>query len=244
MLKIENLKKNFGSLEVLRGINLEVKKGEVVSIIEPSGSGKSTLLKSINFLANPDSGVISIDNLSVTIEEAKEKDRIALRKKTSMVFQDYNLFKNKNALENITESLIITRGIKKEVAEKLGFDLLEQVGLREKASSYPNELSGGQQQRVAIARALALEPNVILFDEPTSALDPELVNEVLEVIEDLAKRDITMIIVTHEMEFARKVSDRIIFMYEGVIRVDEKPKKFFGSEVDLRLQQFLGIIKK
>ncbi len=243
MLKIKKLRKSFDSLEVLRGIDLEVKKGEVVSIIGPSGSGKSTLLKSINFLANPDSGNITIDDLSLDIEEAREKDRIELRKKTSMVFQDYNLFKNKNALENITESLIITRGIKKSAAEKIGYQLLEQVGLKEKAESYPNELSGGQQQRVAIARALALEPKVILFDEPTSALDPELVNEVLEVIEELAKKDITMIIVTHEMEFARKVSDRVIFMYEGVIRVDEKPEKFFGSEVDLRLQQFLGTIK-
>jgi putative amino-acid transport system ATP-binding protein len=244
MLTINNLKKSFDTLDVLKGIDLRVKKGEVISIIGPSGSGKSTLLKSINFLANPDSGEIIIDNYKVDIKESSEREKLNLRRKTSMVFQDYNLFKNKNALENITESLIITRKIKKVEAERIAYDLLEQVGLKDKANNYPSELSGGQQQRVAIARALALEPNVILFDEPTSALDPELVAEVLEVIESLARKDITMLIVTHEMEFARKVSDRIIFMYEGKVRVEETPEKFFGTEVDERLQKFLGTINR
>jgi putative S-methylcysteine transport system ATP-binding protein len=242
MIKLNNLYKSFGKLEVLNGISLEVDQGEVVVIIGPSGSGKSTLLRCINFLETPQKGIISIADKTVDVGSAKKKDIFDLRKHTAMVFQAYNLFKNKTALQNVTESLIVTKKMKKTEAEKIGRDLLAQVGLSEKADTYPMALSGGQQQRVSIARAMALKPDVILFDEPTSALDPELVGEVLAVIKGMAEKHMTMIIVTHEMSFARDVADRVIFMDEGTIIEQGTPEQIFTNPQNERTRKFLNLV--
>lgn len=242
MLKINNLHKKFDDLKVLKGINLEVNKGEVVVIIGPSGSGKSTLLRCINYLETPEKGSIEISDIRVKAEEANKKAIQALRKETAMVFQSYNLFKNKTVLENITEALITVKNMTKDKAEKIGEMLLAQVGLIDKRDNYPSTLSGGQQQRVGIARAMALNPQVILFDEPTSALDPELVGEVLNVIKDLARNNMTMLIVTHEMGFAREVADKIIFMDEGYIVEQGKPEEIFVNPRHERSRRFLNQI--
>jgi len=239
MLKIENLFKSYGDNEVLKGINFQVNKGEIVTIIGPSGSGKSTLLRSINFLEDANAGTLNIDDLHIDMATPSRKDMMKARRKAAMVFQNYNLFKNKTALENISEGLIISLNMKKKEADQISRGLLKQVGLAEFEDSMPSQLSGGQQQRVGIARAMALKPNVILFDEPTSALDPELVGEVLQVIKDLAKEDITMIIVTHEMEFAKEVADRVIFMDQGIIAHEGKPDEVFDKMDNKRLQSFL-----
>ncbi|MCT4619457.1 MAG: amino acid ABC transporter ATP-binding protein [Marinisporobacter sp.] len=239
MIKINNLHKQFGSLKVLKGIDLSIKKGEVVVIIGPSGSGKSTLLRCLNYLEKPDTGSIQIDDLSVNVKNIEKQDINALRKSTAMVFQNYNLFKNKTALENITESLIIVKKTKKEEATQLGEKLLQQVGLSEKKDAYPSTLSGGQQQRVSIARAMALNPKVILFDEPTSALDPELVGEVLHVIRNLAKKTMSLLIVTHEMHFAKEVADRVIFMDDGNIIEEGSPENIFTYPQHERTKKFL-----
>lgn len=224
MISISHLSKRFADNEVLKDINLNIKQGEVVAIIGPSGSGKSTLLRCLNLLEKPNTGTIKIGSVALNSEQYRSKDEINLRKQSAMVFQHYNLFKNKTALENITYPLIVGQKIGKDKAKQQGLSLLERVGMLPYANQYPITLSGGQQQRVAIARALAVRPKVLLFDEPTSALDPERVHEVLQVMLQLAKEHITMIIVTHEMEFAKYVADRIIFMANGVI-VEEGPAK-------------------
>lgn len=242
MVSIDNLHKSYNKLDVLKGIELQVSEGEVVVIIGPSGSGKSTLLRCLNLLETPDKGYISIKDIQVKVEDMNHRDILALRRSTAMVFQNYNLFKNKTALENVIESLLVVKKIPKEDAIKQGEDLLAMVGLSEKRDSYPSSLSGGQQQRVAIARAMAVNPHVILFDEPTSALDPELVGEVLSVIRKLAEENMTMLIVTHEMGFARDVADRVIFMDEGVIVEAGSPTEIFTNPKEDRTKRFLGQI--
>lgn len=239
MIQVKNLRKKFKNLVVLDGIDLNVNRGEVVAIIGPSGSGKSTLLRCLNFLETPDEGIISIGEATLDVTNYTQKDVHALRQQTAMVFQNYNLFKNKTALQNITESLILTKNITKQQAEKVGRDLLENVGLAHKADNYPITLSGGQQQRVGIARALAVDPHAILLDEPTSALDPELVSEVLQVIKNISQQDTTMLIVTHEMDFAREVADKIIFMADGCIIEQGTPEELFDFTSNPRTKKFL-----
>ncbi|WP_261036735.1 amino acid ABC transporter ATP-binding protein [Streptococcus mitis] len=237
LIKIENLHKSFGKNEVLKGINLEIKRGEVVVIIGPSGSGKSTLLRSMNLLEEATKGKVIFEAVDIT---DKKNDLFAMREKMGMVFQQFNLFPNMTVMENITLSPIKTKGESKEVAEKRAQELLEKVGLPDKATAYPQSLSGGQQQRIAIARGLAMEPDVLLFDEPTSALDPEMVGEVLAVMQDLAKSGMTMVIVTHEMGFAREVADRVIFMADGVVVEDGTPEQIFEQTQEQRTKDFLS----
>lgn len=247
MIKVTNLKKQFNNLVVLDGINFEVKRGEVLTIIGPSGSGKSTLLRCLNFLETPNAGIIEIgeeDKVTLDVSNYKQRDVFELRKQTAMVFQNYNLYKNKTTLQNVTESLIVTKKIPLKQANEIGLELLKQVGLEEKANNYPATLSGGQQQRVSIARALALKPHAILFDEPTSSLDPELVSEVLQVIKSIAERETTMIIVTHEMDFAREVSDNIIFMADGHIIEQGTPDEIFGNPQQDRTKSFIKQLKQ
>lgn len=239
MLKVKNIKLSFGNNEVLKGINFKIEKGQVISIIGPSGSGKSTFLRSLNFLETPDEGEITFDGKVFNIKNMSKKDINELRKYTTMVFQNYNLFKNKTALENVIEGLIVVKKMNKSKAVEIGIKMLQKVGLQDKAGSYPNQLSGGQQQRVAIARAIAMNPEVILLDEPTSALDPELIGEVLKVIKDMVNEHMTMIIVTHEMQFAREISDYIIFMDRGVIVEEGTPERIFNNTESERLQNFL-----
>lgn len=239
MIKIRNLSKSFGQLKVLRDINLEVKKGQVVAIIGPSGTGKSTLLRCINYLEEPEEGEIEIDGFKVNAKNITRKEIYELRKKTSMVFQTYNLFKNKTALENVMEPLTTVKKMDRKVAEKKALNILDAVGLLDKKDFYPSKLSGGQQQRVGIGRAMAVEPKVMLFDEPTSALDPELVGEVLDVIRSLAENHTTMLIVTHEMDFARNVADKIIFMDDGRIVELGSPEQIFNDAQNIRTAQFL-----
>lgn len=224
MISVEKLSKSFGKNTVLKSIDLSIQKGEVVAIIGPSGSGKSTLLRCLNLLEKPDEGKIKIASKEFDVKDHSRQDEVSLRHQSAMVFQSYNLFKNKTALENITLAPLVNQKLNKAEATDLGLSLLKQVGLSEQANQYPVTLSGGQQQRIAIARALAVKPKVLLFDEPTSALDPERVNEVLQVIQQLAKQKITMVIVTHEMDFAKHVADRIIFMADGHI-VEQGPAK-------------------
>lgn len=226
MINITNLYKNFGDLEVLKNISTEIKKGEIISIIGPSGSGKSTFLRCINKLEEPSSGHIYIDGMDLM---DKNTDINKVRERVGMVFQHFNLFPNMTVLDNLTLSPIMVKKESKEEAEKYALSLLEKVGLSDKANSYPTQLSGGQKQRIAIARALAMKPEVILFDEPTSALDPEMIKEVLDVMRDLAKEGMTMLIVTHEMGFARNVGNRILFMDKGEIIEDCPPKEFFEN---------------
>ncbi|OBZ16140.1 amino acid ABC transporter ATP-binding protein [Bacillus sp. FJAT-27264] len=238
MIKLENITKSFGRQAVLKGVNLVVEKGDVVAILGPSGSGKTTLLRCINYLERPNDGEITIDALTVNCKSPSKKDIHTLRGKTAMVFQQYNLFRHKTALENVMEGLVVVQKVEKEEARRRSIELLEKVGLGNKLDAYPSQLSGGQQQRVGIARALALNPEVILFDEPTSALDPELVGEVLGVIRKIAKEGITMIIVTHEMGFAQEVSNHVVFMDEGVIVEEGKPNDIFVSPKEERTKQF------
>lgn len=244
MIKITNLHKKFGELEVLKGVNLNVNKGEVIAIIGPSGTGKSTLLRCINYLEEPTEGIIEIDDIKVDAKKHSKEDVRKLRMNTSMVFQSYNLFKNKTALENIMEPLVTVQKMKKVEAQKIAKDLLNQVGLSDKKDYYPSKLSGGQQQRVGIARAMAVNPKLMLFDEPTSALDPELVGEVLGVIKSLAEKHRTMLIVTHEMKFAREAADRIIFMDGGNIIEEGTPEEIFDNPKNPRTQKFLNLIEK
>ena len=239
MIKVENLKLSFGKNEVLKGINFKIEKGQVISIIGPSGSGKSTFLRSLNFLETASSGTITFGNETFDLSKINKKDINRLRKNTTMVFQNYNLFKNKTALENVIEGLLIVKKMNKNEAAEIGLKMLEKVGLKDKAEFYPNQLSGGQQQRVGIARAVAMSPEVILLDEPTSALDPELIGEVLKVIKDMVKENMTMIIVTHEMQFAREVSDYVVFMDGGTIIEEGKPEEIFKNSASERLQNFL-----
>ncbi|WP_010276066.1 amino acid ABC transporter ATP-binding protein [Paenibacillus senegalensis] len=239
MIKVTNLRKSFNDLVVLDGINFEVKDREVMSIIGPSGSGKSTLIRCLNFLEKPDTATIEIGNVKLNAERCTRKEIRDLRAQTAMVFQNYNLYKNKTALQNVTESLIVVKKMPKKEAEEFGMELLRKVGLEDKRDNYPVTLSGGQQQRVSIARALALRPHAVLFDEPTSSLDPELVGEVLQVIKSIAEMDTTMIIVTHEMDFAREVSDHVIFMADGNIVEQGPPGEFFNNPQHDRTKQFL-----
>jgi putative amino-acid transport system ATP-binding protein len=240
MIKVTNLRKQFNDLVVLNGIDLQVNRGEVIAIIGPSGSGKSTLLRCLNLLEDPDDGLIEIGEATLDAKKYNRKEAHFLRQQTAMVFQNYNLFKNKTALQNIMEPLIVTKKMKEVDARKVAQSLLEQVGLADKADNYPITLSGGQQQRVSIARALAVDPHAILFDEPTSALDPELVAEVLQVIKAIVQRQTTMIIVTHEMAFARDVADKVIFMAEGVIVEQGTPEQIFDNSQNPRTQRFLN----
>ncbi|MEI2364893.1 amino acid ABC transporter ATP-binding protein [Niallia circulans] len=244
MIAVTNLKKRFGENIVLDGVNLKVNRGEVLAIIGPSGSGKSTLLRCLNLLELPDEGVIQIGETNVNVQKMGRKDIHQLRQETAMVFQNYNLFKNKTALQNVTESLIVAKKMNKQDAEKLGKELLVKVGLEDKFHQYPATLSGGQQQRVGIARALAVKPHAILFDEPTSALDPEWVSEVLQVIKDIAQQNTTMIIVTHEMKFAEEVADRVIFMADGNIIEENEPKELFHHPQNIRTKQFLKNLER
>lgn len=238
MISVNHLKKSFGNNEVLKDINEEVKQGEVVVVIGPSGSGKSTFLRCLNLLEDPTDGEIVFEGTSLT--GLKENELNQLRQKMGMVFQQFNLFPHKTALENLTIAPTITKGISKEEAKKKAIELLQQVGLGDKVDAYPASLSGGQQQRVAIARALAMEPDVMLFDEPTSALDPEMVGEVLEVMRDLAEAGMTMVVVTHEMGFAREVADRVLFMDDGYIVEQAVPDKIFTNPDNPRTQDFLA----
>ena len=238
MIEIKNLKKSFGELEVLKGIDLHIDEREVVVIIGPSGSGKSTLLRCINFLEEPTGGTITVDNIPMTGEENINK----VREEVGMVFQRFNLFPHMSVLDNITLAPMKVRKISREKAEMTAQDLLDRVGLGDKANAFPNQLSGGQQQRVAIARALAMQPKVMLFDEPTSALDPEMVGEVLDVMKRLAESGMTMVIVTHEMGFAREVGTRLLFVDGGYIVEEGVPKEVFENPKEERTKLFLSKI--
>lgn len=247
IIKVENLHKYFHSLHVLKGINLSVKKGEIVSVIGPSGSGKSTLLRCLNHLEVADKGSISFEGHYIAKADSSgkavyksNKEVLAICSSLGMVFQNFNLFPHKSVIQNIVEAPIMVKGKSKAEAEQKAVELLGKVGLLEKKDAYPGQLSGGQKQRVAIARALAMEPEIMLFDEPTSALDPELIGEVLQVIKNLAEEKMTMIIVTHEMNFAREISDRVIFMDDGQIVVDGVPDDIFVNPEHPRIQTFLN----
>lgn len=239
MIHVEKLKKSFGDVHVLNGITTDIKKGEVLVILGPSGCGKSTFLRCLNLLETPTGGKIYLDGTEIT----DPKNNInKIRQSMMMVFQHFNLFPHKTILENLTIAPIKLKGLSKEEADKKGMELLERVGLGEKANAYPSQLSGGQKQRVAICRALAMDPEVILFDEPTSALDPEMVGEVLDVMKELAQSGMTMICVTHEMGFAREVANRIIFLDEGKIAEDGTPEQVFDHPKNERLKSFLSKI--
>jgi ABC-type polar amino acid transport system ATPase subunit len=239
MLNLQNVYKKFGDTVVLRGVSLDVNQGDVVAILGPSGSGKTTLLRCAGYLTKADSGTLTIDDVQYDMKRISSKDLREYRKKVGFVFQNFNLYGNKTALGNVTLGLTVAQKMPKEEAEAIGRDLLERVGLADRMDYYPSKLSGGQQQRVAIARALAMQPEIMLFDEPTSALDPELVGEVLSVMQELAKEGMTMIVVTHEMAFAREVANRVLFMENGKIVEEGAPSEIFGNPKSERLQQFL-----
>ena len=241
LLKIENLKKAFGNLEVLKGLTTTIEKGEVVVMIGPSGGGKSTFLRCMNLLEQPTAGSIVFDGIDIVSADEKTKNRV--RSEMGMVFQHFNLFPHLSILDNITLAPRLVRGIDRVVAEKKAMELLARVGLAEKARAYPQQLSGGQKQRVAIVRSLAMEPKVMLFDEPTSALDPEMVGEVLDVMKDLAKNGMTMVVVTHEMRFARDVASRVLFLEGGTIAAEGTPQEIFGQKHAGRLGAFLGKVQ-
>ena len=239
MVELKNIRKKLGGVDILNGVDLSVEEGEVVVILGPSGSGKTTLLRTINFLGPADAGTITVDGLTVDSQKHHHKETLALRRKTGMVFQNYNLFRNKTALENVTEGLIIGRKMPKAEAIQIGRQALEKVGLSDREDYYPSQLSGGQQQRVAIARAIATKPEIIYFDEPTSALDPELTGEVLAVMRTLAEEGMTMLVVTHEMGFAQNVSNQVVFMEHGVVVESGDSYSFFHSPREERTRSFL-----
>ena len=240
MLKVTGIHKKFNKHEVLKGIDLTVNKGNVVVILGPSGSGKTTLLRCINFLEKADSGHLDFDEISLDYDTVTGKQIHNVRKKTAFVFQNYNLFNNKTVLENVAEGLIYGHGVEKAKAIGISRQAIDKVGLSDHYDYYPSQLSGGQQQRVGIARAIAIEPEVILFDEPTSALDPELIGEVLTIIRQLAKEGKTMVIVTHEMQFAREIATHVIFMEDGIIVEEGDPEKVFSKPEKERTRQFLS----
>jgi len=247
VLSVKKIYMSFGDLEVINGVSIDVKKGEVVVILGPSGSGKTTFLRCINFLERAREGTITIGDCTVDHASSKNSNKkkiLNLRKKTAMVFQNYNLFKNKTLIQNVNEGLTTVQKLDKKEAYKKSKEILESVGLGEKLNHYPSMISGGQQQRTSIARALVLNPDVILFDEPTSALDPELVGEVLDLMKKIAAQGITMIVVTHEISFARDVATRVIFMDSGVIVEDGAPEEVIDNPKNERTKQFLNIIKK
>ena len=241
LLKIEGLKKSFGKLEVLKGLTTTIKKGEVVVMIGPSGGGKSTFLRCMNLLEQPTEGRIVFDDIDIVSADEKTKNKV--RSEMGMVFQHFNLFPHLSILDNITLAPRLVRGVDRATAEKKAMELLERVGLAEKAKAYPQQLSGGQKQRVAIVRSLAMEPKVMLFDEPTSALDPEMVGEVLDVMKDLAKNGMTMVVVTHEMRFARDVASRVLFLEGGRIAEEGAPMAIFGAPKGERLKEFLSKVE-
>ena len=241
LLKIEGLKKSFGKLEVLKGLTTTIKKGEVVVMIGPSGGGKSTFLRCMNLLEQPTEGKIVFNDIDIVSADEKTKNKV--RSEMGMVFQHFNLFPHLSILDNITLAPRLVRGVDRATAEKKAMELLERVGLAEKAKAYPQQLSGGQKQRVAIVRSLAMEPKVMLFDEPTSALDPEMVGEVLDVMKDLAKNGMTMVVVTHEMRFARDVASRVLFLEGGRIAEEGAPMAIFGAPKGERLKEFLGKVE-
>ena len=243
MLEIKNIKKKFGSQEVLKGVDLTVNKGDVVAILGPSGSGKTTLLRCMNFLESADDGTMTFDGETYDLGQISKKDIGKIRRKTAFVFQSYNLFRNKTALQNVTEGLIVARTIPKIQAEEIGRRALDKVGMGDRYDYYPSQLSGGQQQRVAIARALAAEPEIIYFDEPTSALDPELTGEVLAVMRQLAREGMTMLVVTHEMNFAENVSSKVIFMEHGIVAEEAESREFFNHPKEERTKAFLKTIR-
>ena len=237
LIEVKGLEKHFKHVEVLRGINIDICKGDVVAVIGPSGSGKSTFLRCLNLLEEPTGGQIVFEGVDITSKETKIDQ---MRQKIGMVFQQFNLFTNMTVLDNVSAGPVLVKGMKRDEAHKLAQSLLERVGLGDRGGAYPIQLSGGQQQCVAIARALAMQPDVMLFDEPTSALDPEMVHEVLDVIQQLAREGMTMVVVTHEMGFAREVANRVVFIDEGVIMEEAAPAEFFGSPKNPRLKDFLG----
>lgn len=240
MIKVTDLHKSFGELAVLKGIDFQADTGEVIVIIGPSGMGKSTFLRCINYIERPEKGIIEIDNVKVDAEKCTEKEMKQLRLKTSMVFQNYNIFKNKTVIENVMLPMTSVQKIEKEIAKEKALQYLEQVGLLDKVNEYPSRLSGGQQQRVGIARAMAVNPKLVLLDEPTSSLDPELVLGILDILRNLAnEHKRTMIIVTHEMSFAKEIADRIIFMDDGRIIEEGTPEKIFSNPQNERTKRFL-----
>ena len=244
MLKVEGACKRFGQLQVLRDVSLSVRRGDVVAILGPSGSGKTTLLRCINFLETADSGALTFGGETLDLSRASRRDIARYRKRTAFVFQNYNLFRNKTALQNVTEGLIIARKMPRAQAEEKGMRMLKKVGLADRAGHYPSQLSGGQQQRVAIARALATDPEIIFFDEPTSALDPELIGEVLAVLRQLAEEGMTMLVVTHEMGFARGVSSQVVFMDGGEVIEAAPTKAFFANPKEERVRAFLRTLSE
>ena len=244
MIEVKNLHKSFAGLEVIKGVDLQINQGDVISIIGPSGSGKTTLLRCMNFLEKADQGQMTFDGQTFDMSNISHRDVLNLRKKTAFVFQNYNLFFNKTALENVTEGLIIGRGVAKDKAIEKARKLLKRVGLQEREDYYPSELSGGQQQRVAIARALAADPEIIYFDEPTSALDPELTQGILTLMREMAEEGMTMLVVTHEMSFARNVSNKVWFMDKGVMAESGTAKEVFENPKDSRLKAFLQLSKE
>ena len=243
MIDVRNVTKTFDDFEALKGVSLQVEKGDVVAILGPSGSGKTTLLRCINFLEIADSGTMVFDDETFDMHSISKKDISRIRRKTAFVFQNYNLFLNKTVLQNVTEGLIIARKVHKEEAEKKAVAALEKVGMADRLDSFPSQLSGGQQQRVAIARALATDPEIIYFDEPTSALDPELIGEVLSVMRDLANEGMTMLVVTHEMNFARNVSNKVIFMENDQVIETSDSKSFFENPKEERTKLFIQTIQ-
>ena len=240
ILKFNDIRKSFGELNVLKGISLEVYKGDVVAILGPSGSGKTTLLRCLNFLERADNGSIVLDGVAYDAAKATKKEVHVYRMKTAFVFQNYNLFANKTAVENVMEGLVTARRVRKEAAKAKALETLEKVGMLDWANHYPIQLSGGQQQRVAIARAIATDPDIIFFDEPTSALDPELTGEVLSVMKTLAQEGMTMLVVTHEMKFARQVATRTVFMENGVVVEEGPTKEVFEHPREKRTQEFIN----
>ncbi|QAT41105.1 amino acid ABC transporter ATP-binding protein [Clostridium sp. JN-9] len=239
MIEVSNLNKSFGKNHILKGIDMEIQKGQVIVIIGPSGSGKSTFLRCLNLLETPDSGSVTFEGTKIT---DKKNDINKLREKMGMVFQQFNLFPHKTVLENITIAPINVKKMSSDEAKSIAFKLLKKIGLEEKADSFPAQLSGGQKQRIAIARALAMEPDVMLFDEPTSALDPEMVGEVLNVMKELASEGMTMVVVTHEMGFAKEVGDRVLFMDDGKIIEEGTPEELFNNPKNSRTRDFLSKI--
>ncbi len=244
MLQLTNIHKEFNGKPVLKGIDITVGKGDVVVLLGPSGSGKTTLLRCINFLEQADQGELALGDMTLSLNKASSSEKRKVRQKTAFVFQNYNLFNNKTALENVTEGLIIGRGMPKAEAVAIGKKMLDKVGLAERQDYYPSQLSGGQQQRVGIARALAVQPDVILFDEPTASLDPELVGDVLDVMKSMASEGMTMIVATHEMQFAREVAKHVIFMDGGKIVEEGPPEQIFFQPKAERTRNFLGRILK
>ena len=243
MVQARNITKSFQTQVVLRGVDLSVEKGDVVAILGPSGSGKTTLLRCLNFLETADGGTLEFDRETFRMGHVSRKDIARLRKKTAFVFQNYNLFSNKTALQNVTEGLIVGRGMDREQAREIGRRALDKVGLSDRYDYFPHQLSGGQQQRVGIARALATDPEIIYFDEPTSALDPELIGEVLTVMKQLAEEGMTMLVVTHEMGFARNVSNKVVFMEDGRVLEQAGSREFFDNPREERIRAFLRTLQ-